>query len=382
MDEYDPMAELGLIHDKQLVLEPQGFLVRNNMARELCDRFIPDGAKLYDLIDRYDNVTANVLNRDDTGHSADVMRMIAPFLKAFGASDFLVQQFCDATVRPLPEAETVMSYFLQTLPTYVNTMMYRHSADAICTKLHIPPEIVSASELDLDGNEMNRQECRDLRQMAVDILALPLPQESYVLNVPLELSPEDVHMISVLDDVFLHRLSGSAAFSMIEKLRSVGANEKAYTMLEIRKQAQVDLDGTAYIGGETIDYQVMDLIKDSNGLALAFNGSEFAVHGANIAVLADDCTAAAVLVEQFYNEGIEAVFDLVEHWSRKGLEKLEVPDRNLVDTLLLDHPKKLPEVYRVTRDNVNQIAAKSDAYRRKLLAPPTMPRKRTAPKKK
>ena len=51
---------------------------------------------------------------------------------------------------------------------------------------------------------------------------------------------------------------------------------------------------------------------------------------------------------------------------KSSSEKIPPPDRNLVNEMLRRHPKKLPEVYRVTRDNVDELAAKSDAYRKKL----------------
>ncbi|MDD2626138.1 MAG: hypothetical protein PHT00_00865 [Candidatus Methanomethylophilus sp.] len=373
-DMVDPMAEMGLTHDKQLIVEPEDFLLAENPVRDLCEHFIPQGGKLYDLIDRYDNVTSYVLNRDDD-RSGDAVRMVAPFLKAFGASNWETAEFAKTHLRFLNEAAPTVSYFLQVLPTFFCSSMYSQTADALCEALHIPESLFTSTQLDLDGTEMNRQELRDLRQMATDITALPLPTAKYELNVPLELSQEEVAMIARLDDVFMHRMQGTPAFKMIQDMPSVGANEKAYTMLDIRKRTQVDLDGTAYIGGTTIDYQVMDLIKDSGGLALSFNGSEFAVHGANIAAVGNDCTVAAVLVEQFYDKGIEAVFDLVDHWTRAKVAKLELPDQNLVDSLLVRHPRKLPDVWRVDQSNVGEISAKSEAYRAKLLRPPAQQKK-------
>ena len=64
--------------------------------------------------------------------------------------------------------------------------------------------------------------------------------------------------------------------------------------------------------------------------AVAFNGSEFAVHGSNIAVMSRDCTAAAILVSVFYNRGIEAVYELVDNWNREALSKREGPEKDLV----------------------------------------------------
>lgn len=214
---------------------------------------------------------------------------------------------------------------------------------------------------------MTRQECWDLRTMAKEIVELKMPRDKYELDVPLELSSAETRMISALDDIFLNRLSGTAAADMISNTVSVGANEKAYALLDIRKSTQVDLDGTIYVGGDIIDYQVMDLVKDGNGLSLSFNGSEFAVHGANVAVLSKDCTVVAVLAAEFYSTGIQGVFDLVDNWNRDYLKNADCPDRNLMDRMLALNPRKLPEVYRITRGNVGDVAAKSNAFRKRWM---------------
>ncbi|MCQ2079584.1 MAG: hypothetical protein MJZ38_06000 [archaeon] len=366
MDEVNPMAEMGFVHDKQVIVEAQGFLTPSNTIRDLAVEFIENGGKVYDLIDRYDNVVTYVLNRDNLGNDSDSSKLIAPFLKASGASDYTVQKFYSERLPLLPGAKDVMEYFLNTQPTFVDSRMYYHAALALCEKLNIPPEMVTSTNLELDPVELPYRTRMEVQAMAREISKLKISKTKYELNVPIGLDDDEVAMINTLDDIFLKRLQKNECMEILQTMSTIGPNEKAYGLLDIRKNTQVDLDGTVYIGGELIDFQVMDLVKDGNGLSMSFNGTEFAVHGCNVAVLSEDCTVSAVLVAKFYDTGIQGVFDLIENWNRKYLEKTDFPDRNLLNEMLRRHPRKLPEVYRVTRDNVDEIAAKSDAFRNKL----------------
>ena len=366
MDEVNPMAEMGFVHDKQIIVEAQGFLTPCDSIRNLACEFIKDGGKIYDLLDRYENVVNYVLNRSDASNAADSSRLLAPLLKAYGTTDFEVLQYYRNNLPILPGAKEVMKYFLDTMPTFVDTKMFNHGAYALCEKLDLPQAIANSTELELDDTDMSRKTCKDIRDMSEKMAKLRLSKFQYEVNVPAELDDDEIRMINTLDEFYLKRMVSTEAQDMMQTMATVSANEKAYALLDIRKNTQVDLDGTAYIGGEFIDFQVMDLIKDGNGMAMAFNGSELAVHGSNVAVLSEDCTVAAVLVSKFYDTGIQGVFDLIDSWDRKTLEGPDMPDRNLVNEMLRRHPKKLPEVYRVTRDNVDELAAKSDVYRKKL----------------
>ncbi len=366
-DEINPMQDMGFVHDKQIICEPQGFLTRNDSVRMLCGHFIPQGEKFYDLVNRYDNVTSYVLNRTDISHSADAARLVAPFLVAFGATDYQAERFYDENLVIADGAKQVIDYFRDVLPAFYDSCMYEHAADAFCRKTGLGRECIGCTQLELDeaAYRMSRDEARMLRETAAEVVKLRLPDTKYQLNVPVTLSEDEVKAVEVLDDVYIKKLQGTSAYEMISEMPAVGANEKAYTLLDIRKSTQVDLDGTAYIGGESIDYQVLDLIKDGGGLALSYNGSDFAVRGANVAVISESSLAGAVLAEQFYDTGIEGVLDLVAHWNRDDLRTYRYPDPGLMEAMLRE--PELPYVREVTRDNVDEVAALSGEYRRKFM---------------
>ncbi|MDR3206690.1 MAG: hypothetical protein LBT41_06350 [Candidatus Methanoplasma sp.] len=364
--EYNHMEELGLTHDKQFICSCKGFIDPGNSTRGLCERFIPNGGKFYDLVSRYNNISAHLLNRDD-GRYKDAVRCVAPFLKAFGATDYGLYAQAKKDLTLMPESGRVMRYLINMLPTFVNTTAYEHYAMALCEALAIPRAVVDCTEVEMDSYDLGRQEARTLREFASEISSLRLSSMEYKLNVQVRLPRDDVELVERLDGIFRERLPSMNVSKLMRDVKTMGTDEKAYCLLETSKRNQIDLEGTAYVGGDLTDYQAMDVVRDSSGLSLSFNGSDFAVRGSNVAVMSRDCTVAAVLVHAFYNEGIEAVFDLAENWNRDHLRTARFPDRHLMEAMLASNPKKLPEVHIVSRRNVDEIALKSERYRKNLM---------------
>ena len=56
--EYDPAEELGLFPDRILVTNLCGFVLQNDPLRDVCARFIRNCAHFYDVVRRYDHLTA------------------------------------------------------------------------------------------------------------------------------------------------------------------------------------------------------------------------------------------------------------------------------------------------------------------------------------
>ncbi|MDR1690428.1 MAG: hypothetical protein LBR42_01115 [Candidatus Methanoplasma sp.] len=365
MNEYDPVAELGLVHDKQLVCSFKGFLQLNDSSRDLCQRFIGKGDKFCDMISRYDDVITYVLNRTE-GRSGNTSRFIAPFLKAFGMTDYAAMEYCGRSLKLMPESKRVIRHMMETLPTFATTSSYEHNVMNVSNELDIPTGLIDCSEVDFDDYDLSRQEARSLREMAYSVTNLRMPMQEYELNVPTRLHQDELDMVRTLDDIFHSKIGELPISEMMRKMKSVGASEKAHFLIDLRKRTQIDFDGTAFIGGDITDIHALDAVCDRGGLAMSFNGCDFAVRKSNVAVMSRDCTVAAVLVQEFYNEGIGAVYDLIENWNRETLMKKDFPDPYLMSTMLASNTKKLPEVHIVTKDNVDEIAKKSDKYRKNL----------------
>ncbi|MDR2865843.1 MAG: hypothetical protein LBV13_00330, partial [Methanomassiliicoccaceae archaeon] len=143
-------------------------------------------------------------------------------------------------------------------------------------------------------------------------------------------------------------------------------NEKAFSLMEMRSKTSVDLDNTAYIGNNATDYPAMDIVSDNDGLSISFNGDSYAVSGANVAIMSPNSITAAVMVSEFYIEGLEGVYELIGSWDRSKLMKREYSDRHLMNAMLRTFPSKLPEVYVLDDRNIDRVTKESERYRRKL----------------
>jgi len=367
-DEFDPVAELGLFPEKNFICSSRGFITKNNSMRDLCARFIRNGERFYDAFRRYDDLVCYVLGREEAS-SGNRAKWIVPFLKANGASDHALLEASRASMEMMPGAESAMRYVSQLMPTFIATTLYDHTMMPVMEALDAPLVGMSCTEMELDTTNLGRTEARRLREVAQEIASLKVPKTEYMLNVPMELDGHDVEIIRTIDRILEEEIPGTACHTLMESVGAMTSNRKAYNLLDIRRQTNIDLDCTFYLGGSRTDFQSMDLVKDSGGLAVAFNGTDYAVRGANIAIMSNDATVGAVFAEEYYNGGIQSALDLAANWDRKYLKKLDFSDRHLLSTMLEAHPRKLPEVCIVERGNEDEVAERSDAYRKKLLGP-------------
>ena len=172
----------------------------------------------------------------------------------------------------MPKAGHTMRYALNVMPTFVTTSLYEHDVMNIFEELEIPMGNLTCTDLSLDSHDMSRSDARSLRSELAKISSLRLPRIEYPLNVPMELDELDVRMLDVMDGVTETVNSLDSANGIMRSMSSIGSNEKAYSLLEIRRRTSIELDGTAYIGSETSDYQAMELVNESGGLSMSFNG--------------------------------------------------------------------------------------------------------------
>lgn len=368
-DEYNPMEEVGLSEDRQFITSCQGIISSNNNTRELCARYIRNGGRVFDVLSKYEEMNIFPMKAGKEGASRELMRTLIPILKANGVTDHAAYSFSKDNLKLVPGAERTMKYLNELEPCFINTGALDHHMMTVTEAIGFPMTNVNCSQASFDAMDIPRQEAKELREMAGKIADMDpslLPEDLSELET--RGNERGWKIIESLDAMFLNRLPDMEFFPELAAVVSVGANEKSYALLEIRRQSSIDFDSTFYAGSGPTDHQVMDIVKDAGGLALSFNGCTDTVRNCDIAVISSDMITMAVLAAEFYNEGIEAVHTLAKNWERQFLKDKEGPDRYLLDTLLATYPKKLPEVFIVNNDNVDDVAKKSETYRKKISA--------------
>lgn len=363
--EYDHMAELGLTEDKQLICSDVGFITRNDPLRDLCCRFVRDGGKIYDVLSRYDMLISYALSRDD-GNCGSVGRLLVPILKACGVTDKSAYDVCAESLRLMKGVDVTYRYLGSQLPTFFCTETYEHQMLGLAEKLDIPLHSISCNMFSFDELELPKPEARAIREALPHIASCMISQESYITGEAKYLTREDSILIDTVDAKLVKLLAKTEIMEAVRKTLKVSGNEKAYGILELCRKNEIAMSETAVIGCRNSDFPSMDIVRDSSGLALAFNASEYAVRGANVAVISDRPIVAAVLVNEFYNGGIESVHEMIKNWDIEKLKERPCADRNLVNELIAEFPSGLPEVFWITKKNLKKVIQKSNEFRKKL----------------
>ena len=55
-------------------------------------------------------------------------------------------------------------------------------------------------------------------------------------------------------------------------------------------------------------------IRDAGGLAVAFNGNEYAIENANVAVVSGNCMVSAVLAQLYDRDGLDRIRYVTAKW--------------------------------------------------------------------
>jgi energy-converting hydrogenase A subunit R len=105
-------------------------------------------------------------------------------------------------------------------------------------------------------------------------------------------------------------------------------------------------------------------VRENGGLAVSFNGNNYAVREAEIAVLSNNTAVTSVLAEVFNRYGRKGVLGLVRGWSYSTLERYCSPV--LQSRMSRFYPKTLPKVEIITSANKERLMKESAIFRKTI----------------
>ncbi len=100
---------------------------------------------------------------------------------------------------------------------------------------------------------------------------------------------------------------------VLDDIRVIGSKKKRDIVKSYREGIVVT------IGDSISDIGMFDYARERGGLALSFNGNEFALKHANVALISESALSEALIVDVFINHGIS------------GLEKIDEIDHPFSD---------------------------------------------------
>ena len=341
--EFDGLEEMMPFDGKIFVTDCEGPITRNDIAFELCVEFIENGEKIFNVLSQYEDILANVIKKDGY-KSGDKLRLILPFLKAYGATDTRLVEFSRNHLKLVDGADKTLRYVQEIMSPFMVSSSYEHYVSAVCDLVGFPFENAFCTKVSLDSVRMDSWETDSIKHIAQDAR----------------------RTVQRLDQMFWNEMTDMQSYALMIDTQTVGDEEKASSVVEVCKKMGVPLEDCMYVGDSGTDVRALHLIRKGGGLAISFNGSKQAVREAEIAIMSTNTIVTSILAEAFYRTGRDAVLDLVDNWSVEGLRSSGLVHEYLLRELVRVFPGELPRVRRVSPAEINEIAEQGSRFRKGL----------------
>ncbi len=263
------------------------FALELSMAAFNNDRF-------FKKLSLYDDYLAYCVKKP--GYEAGyTMKLLAPFIAAAGFGNEDVTKIAEMTATFVPDAKPAMKRLKKTAIPVVISTSYVHYLNVTAKMLGIEKNLYGSF---VDFDTLDVSSYKDELLKSVDVIA----------------SLEGEELYSYLDRLF------SKLEHVLDDIKAVGAGEKAKIVKEYCENFKIE--SPIVIGDSISDYKMFELAREKGGVAIAFNGNEYALKHADIAIVSETALAEVVCVEVVLKGGIEALKRLEDYIPSEILKEL------------------------------------------------------------
>lgn len=347
---------------KVFISDCEGPISKNDNAYEITTHYIPHGDRLFKVISSYDDVIAYLARRE--GYKAgDTLKLILPFLKAFGVTDEEMRNFSAKTLILMRDSRETLKRIRSIAPAFIVSTSYEHYIRALCEAVDFPYEDTYCTKVSLDKYNLNPEEKQRLVGLAYKIANMPIieiPMNAVGLD---DLPREYREIVKQLDEIFWNEIASMNIGRLLMEVNPIGGMEKAEVVKQVTLKLSTSPRNTIYVGDSITDVEAMKFVKANGGLAASFNGNRYAVRNADIAILAESNLVIAAIVELFLQYEKDLTLKIIDEWGSETLKRHGV-DSHIVERLF--SYTNLPKVTVVTNENIDVLIKESEAFRKQV----------------
>jgi energy-converting hydrogenase A subunit R len=342
----------------------EGPISKNDNAFEVTAHFVPNGDRLFTIISKYDDVLADVLKKP--GYSAGgTLKLILPFLKAYDVTDRRMREFSAQNLILIANSKDTLQHVRAIASAFIVSTSYEHYINALCKTLDFPYENTFCTQLNIGKYPITAQEKSTLKEIVREIVQMPLVKIPPMAKSLKDFSNRDQETIKRLDDIFWNQIASMGLGEIFAEVKPVGGSQKAEAIEKVVKRLRAALEDVMYVGDSITDVEAFKLVRDNGGLTVSFDGNQYAIKSAEIAVLSENSIVTAIIAGTFAKYGKQQTLQVLENWNRKTLRKSAV-SQPLLDRLFMLYPKALPKIQIVTAENMEMLVKESSEFRKKV----------------
>jgi len=339
----------------------EGPISRNDNAFELTSHFIPQGDRLFSIVSKYDDVLADIVKK--AGYKAgDTLKLILPFLRAYRVTNDKMKKFSWETVLLIPGADDMLRSVKGLMTSFIISTSYEHYIFSLCETIGFPKENVYCTRLDIDRYILEEDEIERLMALAEEIAEMPMIEIPPNARSTTDFSSRDQATLKRLEEIFWGIIPRMTASRMLDEVNPVGGFGKANAVRDAAGRIAANLSDVMYIGDSITDVEPFRLVRENGGLTVSFNGNQYAIREAEIAVISNHTIVTSVLADVFNRFGKDMVIDLVKDWRRSSLKNYCSPE--LFREFSKTYEKKFLRLEAITLSNMEELTKESTAFRK------------------
>ncbi|MDI6691504.1 MAG: hypothetical protein QME50_06555 [Candidatus Bathyarchaeota archaeon] len=357
-----------------IISDWEGPWVIADHAFEVTKRGVPNGEKLFSVLSEYDDYLAYVRKKPNY-EPGDTLALIAPFLIAYNLdSNFLIQVAKDNANFIKGALEAIKILEKSGCAIKIISTSYCQYVHYTTASARIPRRNVKCTVFKIDKyiKTVSDKDKSFARQKVKKIISYPKLGISATVKEE-ELSDTAKRAIQELNEFFWEELTQMTFKEVLGNVKPLGGYRKYQAVMDFLNEENEELWNSVVIGDSITDWVMLKKTKEAGGLAVSFNGNEYAIRNSNLAVISDTCLIVPLIVDLFRKKGLSGVRELTENWSYQRVKNAADAgwiDWSLLEALTTYYGKSLqndfPSALWITEENLEEIIIKSMEMRKRV----------------
>jgi energy-converting hydrogenase A subunit R len=288
-----------------IAFDMEGPLTSQDAAFELMG-LVPGGHEVFRAISRYDDILA--LAGRPGYEPGDTLALILPFLLYHRLSVFHIERLAASAPLVKRAAETIGQLAGEGYQVFCITTTYEQYAQRLAQRLGLMVERLACTSFPLEEMAARLTQ-EDIG--AVARVELALRQQ--------DVQEDDARLQALLDAFYWEELPGTPLGDAVASVKPLGGKRKVGALAKFAMSAQLEISRWVVVGDSITDSTMLTTVRDAGGLAVVFNGNQYALECATVGVASMALIDLLPLLRGWEDGGLEGARDFVSR-SAKGAE--------------------------------------------------------------
>jgi energy-converting hydrogenase A subunit R len=350
----------------------EGPWVTADHAYEITKCGVPNGDKLFAALSEYDDYLAYI-KRKPGYEPGDTLSLIAPFLVAFNVSDTLLLEVAKKNANFIKGSLEAIQFLRKEYDLNIISTSYCQYVYYTTKLAGIRPEKVSCTNFPIDDlsktvNEVDKEFVKKEAKSILNLSTLGISSSTKES----EINSKAKQTLESLDRFFWEDLPKTSFNYVMKQTRPLGGHRKLEALLQHLQKHNLELSQVVVIGDSITDWVMLKKTKEAGGLAISFNGNDYALNNSTLAIISKTCLVTPIIVDLFFKSGIKNVERIAKQWSMDTI--IESAEKGHISSAALkpfmkaldNDSENFPLVAWLDKENIESTIKKSKEMRKSV----------------